>query len=39
MLYSLAKQWLQALGYEVKDCGDVQVPVRDTLPEEGALAT
>lgn len=36
--YAGLKQRLHALGYEVKDCGDVQVPVRDTLPEEGGMS-
>ncbi len=29
---------LRRLGHEVEDTGDVAVPVRDTLPEEGGLA-
>ncbi len=29
---------LRALGYEVNDCGDVTVPVRDTLPDEGGMS-
>jgi len=29
---------LQQLGYQVDDIGDVEVPVRDTLPREGGLA-
>lgn len=36
--YAGLKQRLSALGYEVKDCGDVSVPVRDTLPEEGGMS-
>ncbi len=29
---------LAALGCTVKDCGNVEIPVRDTLPEEGGMA-
>ena len=36
--YAGLKRRLRALGYEVNDCGDVTVPVRDTLPEEGGMS-
>lgn len=36
--YAGLKGRLRALGYDVKDGGDVTVPVRDTLPEEGGMS-
>lgn len=35
--YAGLKRRLQGLGYEVNDCGDVTVPVRDTLPKHGGM--
>jgi arginase len=29
---------LQRLGCTIRDCGNVEIPVRDTLPEEGGMA-
>ncbi|MEM1203769.1 MAG: arginase [Acidobacteriota bacterium] len=36
--YAGLKRRLGALGYRVDDGGDVTVPVRDTLPEEGGMS-
>ena len=36
--YAGLKQRLTALGHQFKDCGDISVPVRDTLPEEGGMS-
>ncbi len=36
--YAGLKRRLRALAYEVADCGDVPVAVRDTLPEEGGMS-
>ncbi len=36
--YAGLDQRLASLGCEIKDCGNVEIPVRDTLPEEGGLA-
>ena len=36
--YANLDSHLRRLGYEVRDCGNVEIPVRDELPEEGGLA-
>ncbi|MEM7351030.1 MAG: arginase, partial [Acidobacteriota bacterium] len=36
--YAGLQRRLSALGCEVKDCGNVEIPVRDTLPREGGMA-
>jgi arginase len=36
--YANLDSHLRRLGYEVRDCGNVKIPVRDELPEEGGLA-
>ena len=35
--YAGLKRRLKGLGCTVKDCGNVEIPVRDTLPEAGGL--
>ncbi len=29
---------LESLGCDIRDCGNIEIPVRDTLPKEGGLA-
>jgi arginase len=36
--YAGLSQRLRKLGHRVEDIGNIQVPVRDTLPEEGGMA-
>ena len=36
--YAGLRKRLSALGCVVKDCGNVEIPVRDTLPSEGGMA-
>ncbi len=36
--YAGLRKRLSTLGCTVKDCGNVEIPVRDTLPKEGGLA-
>lgn len=36
--YANLDSHLRRLGCEVRDCGNVEIPVRDELPEEGGLA-
>ena len=33
--YAHLRQRLQSLGCTVRDCGNVEIPVRDTLPTSG----